>query len=340
MNWPTVPLEKLAKISGGSTPKRNNDVFWNGDVPWVTPSDLPAPGTLIADIEDTKDHITQEGLNSCSAPLLPLETVLFSSRATIGKIGISKIPMATNQGFANFTPNPGVEPKYLAYALQYFTPQITTLAGSTTFKEVSRGAIRKFKIPLPPHSEQQRIVELLDQADALRRKRTDANEKAQRILPALFMKMFGDPATNPMGWPTEKLGNVCEIVSGATPRTNQPQYYGGDILWATPKDLSQLNDFIIDATEKTLTDEGYQSCSTRLMPVGSVLLSSRAPIGLVAVTGKSVCTNQGFKSLVPGNMLCSFYVYTWLKLRGRYLDSLGRGATFKEISKKIACLSA
>ncbi len=208
MIWPSVPLEKVARVSGGSTPKRNNDAYWNGKVPWVTPSDLPAPGASIVDVEDTRDHITQEGLNSCSAPLLPPDTVLFSSRATIGKIGIAKVPLATNQGFANFTPNPGVEPKYLAYALRYFTPQITGLAGSTTFKEVSRGAIRKFQIPLPPPSEQQRIVEILDQADALQRKRAEADEKTQRILPALFMRMFGDPATNPFGWVAGTLDDV------------------------------------------------------------------------------------------------------------------------------------
>ena len=191
MIWPFVPLERLARVSGGSTPRRSKDAYWNGDVPWVTPSDLPASGASILDVLDTADRITQEGLSSCSASLLPPGTVLFSSRATIGKIGIAKVPLATNQGFANFTPSPAVEPRYLAYALRFFTPQIAALAGSTIFKEVSRGEIRKFQIPLPPLSEQQRIVEILDQADAIRRKRAESNEKAQRILPALFMRMFG-----------------------------------------------------------------------------------------------------------------------------------------------------
>ena len=152
--------------------------------------------------------LRKEGLSSCSASLLSPGTVLFSSRATIGKIGIAKVPLATNQGFVNFTPSPGVETRYLAYALRFFTPQIAALAGSTTFKEVSRGAIRKFPIPLPPPSEQQRIVEILDQVDALQRKRAQANEIAQRILQALFIKMFGDPATNPLGWTARTLGDV------------------------------------------------------------------------------------------------------------------------------------
>ena len=221
MIWPSVPLEKLARISGGSTPKRNNDAFWNGDVPWVTPTDLPEPGASIADVEDTKDHITQEGFNSCSAPRLPPETVLFSSRATIGKIGIAKVPLATNQGFTNLTPNPGVEPKYLAYALRHFTPQITALAGSTTFKEVSRGSMRNFQIPLPPPSEQRQIVKVLDQADAIQCKQADVEEKARRILPALFMKMFGNPATNPLRWEVRTLGDlIFETQYGISIKAN------------------------------------------------------------------------------------------------------------------------
>ena len=221
MTWPFVPLERLAHVSGGSTPRRSVDVYWNGDVPWVTPSDLPAPGACIVDVTETADYITQEGLSSCSASLLPPGTVLFSSRATIGKIGIARVPLATNQGFVNFTPGPDIETRYLAYALRFFTPQIAALAGSTTFKEVSRGAIRKFSMPLPPLSEQQRIVEVLDQIEALQRKRAQANEKAQRILQALFVSMFGDPATNSLGWMTGTLDDVIvETQYGTSKKAN------------------------------------------------------------------------------------------------------------------------
>jgi len=208
MRWPVFPLDKIADVFGGSTPRRNRSEYWDGDIPWVTPTDLPMPGTEIADVYDTADHITPEGLRSCAANLLPVGTVLYSSRATIGKIGIARVPLATNQGFANFAPKPGVESKYLAYALQYFTVEISSLAGSTTFKEVRRGALKKYKVPLPSPSEQHRIVEILDQADALRKKRAEADAKAARILPALFYKMFGDPlalVTSGQGVPLSEL---------------------------------------------------------------------------------------------------------------------------------------
>ncbi len=218
MKWPMLPLKQIADVSGGSTPRRNRAEYWNGELPWVTPTDLPKPGTEIADVYDTASHITEAGLRSCAAQLLPVGTVLFSSRATIGKIGITRVPLATNQGFTNFTPKNGVVSKYLAYALQYFTFEIAALAGSTTFKEVRRGALKKYKLPLPPPSEQQRIVEILDQADALRKKRAEADAKAARILPALFYKMFGDPATNPKGWPKKQLGE--QEVAEINPRFN------------------------------------------------------------------------------------------------------------------------
>ena len=102
MKWPMYPLERIAEVAGGSTPKRSRSEYWDGNIPWVTPTDLPMPGSGIAEVYDTVDHITERGLRSCAAKLLPVGTVLYSSRATIGKIGIARVPLATNQGFANF----------------------------------------------------------------------------------------------------------------------------------------------------------------------------------------------------------------------------------------------
>lgn len=213
MNWPMVQLGQLAEIVGGSTPRREVPAYWGEGHYWATPTDLPMPGAGILELERTKETITDDGLNSSSAILLPVGTVLYSTRATIGKLAIARIPTATNQGFNNLIAGEQINNRYLAYALQYFTPEISQLAGTTTFKEVSRSALRGFKIPVAPPKEQSRIVELLDQTDALRRLRREADAKAARILPALFLKMFGDPASNPMGWPVKPLGHadVCEI---------------------------------------------------------------------------------------------------------------------------------
>ena len=330
-----VELGNVADLRGGATPRRDNATYWGGDIPWVTPTDLPAPGAGIADVEDTADAITGAGLASCPTRVLPPSTVMFSSRASIGKVGIAAVPLTTNQGFINLIPRHGLESRYLAWCLHFHADRIADLAGSTTFKEVSKSTLKRFRIPFPPLSEQRRIVKILDQVDRLRRLRAEADARANRILPAIFIRMFGDPATNPMGWSIKRIGDVCNIVSGATPKTNRPEFWSGGIPWATPKDLSALEGWSLDHTERTLTDEGLASCSATMMPEQSVLLSSRAPIGLVAVSSVPMCTNQGFKSLVCGPGIDPWYLFGWCKLRRTFLQSLGRGATFKEISKRI-----
>ena len=211
MDWPMVALHEAAEIRGGSTPRRDRPEYWDGDIPWLTPSDLPPAGAGIADIHGTAHRVTEQGLASSSAVLLPPGTVHFSSRASIGKIGIAAVPMVTNQGFANLIPRPGVDSRYLAWCLSFHADQIARLARRTTIKEVPRRAMRLFRIPLPALSEQRLIVQVFDQADHVRSLRSEADTKARRILPALFVKMFGNPSANPMGWPSHTLGELSTL---------------------------------------------------------------------------------------------------------------------------------
>lgn len=221
MRWPKVSLGDIAQIVGGSTPRRDNPEFWGPGYYWATPTDLPMPGEGILNLDATSQTITEEGLRSCSTSLLPVGAVLYSTRATIGKLAIANVPVATNQGFNNFIVSDAIFNRFLAYSLQYFTPEISLLAGSTTFKEVSRSSLRGFKIPLPPLREQHRIVEILDEADRLRRLRREVDTKAARILPALFLKMFGDPATNPRGWAEKPLREAIAIVDAGWSATSE-----------------------------------------------------------------------------------------------------------------------
>ena len=139
-----------------------------------------------------------------------------------------------------------------------------------------------------------------------------------------------------MSWPKACLGDVAQVVSGATPKSSVDHYWDGDIPWITPADLSKLEGKEVWATSRRITEAGLASCSARLLPPKSVLLSSRAPIGHVAINTVPMATNQGFKSFVPDQeILSSDFLYWWLKSNKSYLQSLGRGATFKEVSKEI-----
>lgn len=132
-----------------------------------------------------------------------------------------------------------------------------------------------------------------------------------------------------------KIKEVAEVVSGSTPKTNIDEYWNGEYNWITPKEITEDNKYIYN-TERTLSIDGIKSCALKELKVNTVLLTSRAPIGKVALVGKTMYCNQGFKNLVCNEQVINpEYMYYWLKSHNNYLNSLGRGATFKEISKKI-----
>ena len=130
-----------------------------------------------------------------------------------------------------------------------------------------------------------------------------------------------------------RLGDVCSIVSGATPKTAVADYWNGDIKWVTPAELDD-NSHVIYDTAKHLTEKGFSSASLHMLPKGTVLLTTRAPIGKVAIAGEEMCCNQGFKNLICSDVINNEYLYRYLKSRSSELQALGRGATFKELSKK------
>ena len=133
-----------------------------------------------------------------------------------------------------------------------------------------------------------------------------------------------------------KLEELGEIVGGSTPSTKNENYYNGNISWITPKDLTDLKGRFINEGERNITEEGYKSTSTKLLPVNSVLFSSRAPIGYVAINNKKeVCTNQGFKSIIPNEKIDYMYLYYLLKYNKNKIESLGSGTTFKEVSGTV-----
>ena len=131
-----------------------------------------------------------------------------------------------------------------------------------------------------------------------------------------------------------QIKDVATIVNGSTPSTKNAEYWDGNIPWITPKDLSSNHKRFVSKGERNITDQGYKSCSTTLLPENTVLLTSRAPIGYLAIAGNPMCTNQGFKSLICNqDMILPPYMYYWLSTRVDYLKGISTGATFKELSK-------
>jgi len=132
-------------------------------------------------------------------------------------------------------------------------------------------------------------------------------------------------------WDTVALKYLFRVVNGSTPKSSVEEYWDGNIPWATPKDIKKVGDGRIQSTHRTITDEGYESCGTTLLPKGSIILTTRAPIGKLAISETRICTNQGCKSLIPIGDVTSRYYYYVLSSVKEYLQVLGEGATFDEL---------
>ena len=207
MNVALRTLDDVSVLVGGGTPSRSKQEYFGGNVPWVTPTDLPPIGTVRL-LGAIAENITELGLRNSSATLVPPGTVLFSSRASIGKIAVADRECSTNQGFCNFVPKIGViDSWYLAYHLSASTNDIAALAGKTTFKEVSRRKLRSFCIRVPSLEEQRRIVrgvtECMERIDEICALRHEALIEAQSLLPSVL-----NDVECRYGWSRQPIGCV------------------------------------------------------------------------------------------------------------------------------------
>lgn len=136
-----------------------------------------------------------------------------------------------------------------------------------------------------------------------------------------------------MKWKTCTIADIGTVVGGATPSTKKIENYeNGNIAWVTPKDLAGFSGRFISHGERNITEIGLKSCSTQIMPKHSVLFSSRAPIGYVAIANNELCTNQGFKSVVPNENTDYMFLYYLLRYNKEKIENMGSGTTFKEVS--------
>lgn len=202
-DYPMVELgdEKYFRIESGGTPSSKNEEFWNGNINWVTLVDLPATDR-ITPITNTLRKITDAGLKGSSAKLLPIGSVLVSSRATIGRIGIARTELATNQGFKNIiVQNDAVIPEYIANVMSQMTDTLKNLATGGTFAEFSKSALEKVRIPLPPIEIQREIVAELDSYQKI-------IEAAQTIVKTYKPTIEINPE-----WEIATIGDICDVGS-------------------------------------------------------------------------------------------------------------------------------
>lgn len=223
---------------------------------------------------------------------------------------------------------------------------------------INPSIVSQLPIALPPLDVQRNIAKVLSTIDrkiALNQKRIATLEAMAKEIYDYWFVQFDFPDAHgrpykssggamvynpdlkreiPKEWEVKSLGKIAEVVNGATPSTANPRNYDGDVVWITPKDLSDQRSKFTYGGSRTISREGYDSCSTHMLPRGSILMSSRAPIGLLSIAAVDLCTNQGFKSFVPKEIDDNLYLYYYLKEHMAQIEAMGSGTTFKEVSRE------
>ena len=259
------------------------------------------------------------------------------SGATTGKIGL----METDESYV-INQRVGVvrrkdkkiPSRFIKYFLLKQTERILQEAAGCAQPNISPKQIGAYTFPSFSSEKMEEITRELDKVTNVIQYRYKQNNLLDCLIKARFVEMFGEGLRDDGRFPLLPISHIGKVVSGATPKTTKENYWDGDNIWITPAELSDKS-FIVCDSDRKITDEGVKSCAVNLLPVGTVILSSRAPIGKVAIAGVPMYCNQGFKNIIPNEKINSIYLFELLSMETKFLNSLGRGATFKEISKQI-----
>ena len=326
-------LRDICRFQSGGTPSRGTPAYFNGNVPWITTVALNGD---VIDGNQAIEWITDEAIAKSAAKIVPPHSVMVGTRVGIGKVAINSVPMSTSQDIISLI---GIDEnkwdkKFICHLITANKEHLTSQARGATIKGIKIEAIADLVLPEISLKEQARISEVIGKVDALMHMHQQMAMNLEQLIKSRFIELFGDcDLTHPQeSWVTIK--EIGSVVGGATPKTDHDEYWGGSYRWITPAELDADSGYIYDSVRK-LTKAGVESCSLQEMPVGTVILSSRAPIGKVAIAGNTFYCNQGFKNIICKEGITPRYLYTVLLLNVEYLNSLGRGATFKEISKGI-----
>ncbi|NLH45123.1 MAG: restriction endonuclease subunit S [Acholeplasmataceae bacterium] len=277
--WKPVKLGEICEIVTGSTPSTLKQEYWDGSFYWVTPAEI-SDGDYY--IERTQRKLTEAGISSAGLRIMPVGTVLLSSRAPIGKVAITAVEMACNQGFKNLICEEKIHNRFLYYFLKNNKHYLNSLGRGATFKEISKSIVCEIEIPLPPLEEQKRIANILDKASNLIDLRKQQLEKMDLLIKSKFIEMFGDPVINPKGWEVKKIADIADVKIGPFGSLLHLEDYvedGHPLI--NPSHIS--NDIITYDSKKTITDEKYEEMKPYHLQINDIVLGRRGEIGRCAI---------------------------------------------------------
>ena len=314
------PLLDIATSWDKGQPFKKDSIIENGARPCIHYGELYKYGPIIdtvvsltnevaikksktGDILFPASDVTPYGLARCSA--LMIEGVLLG-----GDIIVLRISKDNS-------------PEYVSYAINMQQDQLIRRVTGSVVRHMSAKSLKTVDIPIPSLDAQLQFVSLIRQAD-----------KSKFIgFKSRFIEMFGDTLKNTKDWEFSRLPEVTTIVLGTTPSSSNPDYWDGDIKWITPAELDG-DSFVLTDSERHITEEGVKNAGLKSFPAGTVIFSTRAPIGKTAIAGCEMYCNQGFKNFICSDALNPVYLFYTLRVHKEELQKMGTGSTFLELSKK------
>lgn len=322
-----------SKIGSGATPRGGKETYCDNGISLVRSQN-------VLDFEFTDSglaHINDEQASKLSNVEVIDGDVLINitgdSVARVCKMDAAFLPARVNQHVAIVRGEKDkVLSSYILYYLQMMKGHLLQLASAgATRNALTKGMLEQLELELPDIETQMRITSVLDSFQekiALNRK---INDNLEQQAQALFQELFIENADPE--WREGTISDLGTVVGGSTPSKSKPEYYTEHgIAWITPKDLSVNKSKFITHGENDITELGLKNSSASIMPEGTVLFSSRAPIGYIAIAAGEVTTNQGFKSVIPRSAIGTPFVYYFLKNALPTIEGMASGSTFKEVS--------
>jgi type I restriction enzyme S subunit len=274
------------------------------------------------------------GIENSSARLLPKGTVALCRTASVGKTAILGRSMATSQDFVDWVCGPNLLPEYLYEAFRASGEAFDKEKQGTTHHTIYMPTVKRFKILLPPLSEQKRIADILDKAAAIRRKRQEILATIDELLRSSFYTTFGDPLHNPHKWPLHKLGEVAILDRGRS--RHRPRdaafLYGGPYPFVQTGDITNSNGFVRNYSQ-TYSEDGL--AQSKLWPVGTLCITIAANIAKTAVLTFDACFPDSVVGLIPGDSLTTEYVRQWFVAMEKAIDAAATQVAQKNINLQI-----
>jgi type I restriction enzyme S subunit len=329
--WPLVKLGELVTIKGGGTPSKKVKEYWSGNIPWASVKDLKS-----SEISKTVDSITKLGVSKSATNIIPAGTILTATRMALGKFAINTIDMAINQDLKAIFVNDEaeVDRNFLIRFLESKAQYIDSEGKGATVKGITLEFLKSIEIPLPPLDEQKRIAEILDKADAIRRKRQQAINLADDFLRSVFLDMFGDPVTNPKRWGVKKFADIGTLDRGKSkhrPR-NDPKLLGGNHPLIQTGDVANSKGYI-KSYKSTYSDLGLKQ--SRKWSAGTLCITIAANIAKTGILTFDACFPDSVVGFKPNEQTTTEYVQVWIGFLQKVLEANAPESAQKNINLAI-----